>query len=566
MVRAFPELDSLTVSRKLRDYPRVEQQQGEARRLVDAFVWKAGLEADFALIVCLIGGTGTGKSTLFNSLAGRPISAVGIRRPCTLAAVIWAHENAAASLINCPFFDAEREDAPEVIWHQHSDDAHLVLVDTPDFDSVEISNRAVAENFFIISDIMIFVTSQEKYGDLTGSRILEMAVAWGKKTIVVMNKAVSDTAFDDFRDGLRLRGLADECLRVERLEAAPVVIAKLRERPGIAELFSMCGSARERERLRDFETERLRGRTLASLEKLRSLLGAHAERITAVNSTIGKCTGEVTREMEAHLDVIVSEDLEVQIRERLQDLLRKYDILFVPRMMVRNAVRKVLDLVAETLSLGSTHSATSKEEQDLRIKDLRQTMSAARLVPVESAVARLNLKIAELLAAGPGLEDLRDVAKASVPRLDAIKIRSLYGEEFPGVEQLLEEEFMRFRDGLSRLDEIKLYGSYTLWALFLITAEIVVGGGFTLLDALLNAAVVPFIPKWLVNLKVLEVLRDIGRRVDERHRGALRGIVEKQADLYTHEFYSLVPGEESLRKLADFKASLASDRRPADIT
>jgi hypothetical protein len=48
-----------------------------------------------------------------------------------------------------------------------------------------------------------------------------------------------------------------------------------------------------------------------------------------------------------------------------------------------------------------------------------------------------------------------------------------------------------------------------LWALVLITAEIVLGGGFTLLDALLGSVVVPFIPKWLLSLKVIDLLREI---------------------------------------------------------
>ena len=52
--------------------------------------------------------------------------------------------------------------------------------------------------------------------------------------------------------------------------------------------------------------------------------------------------------MEAQLDAIVSDDMEVQIRNRLQRLLRKYDILLVPRMMVRNAVRSLFSAVAES--------------------------------------------------------------------------------------------------------------------------------------------------------------------------------------------------------------------------
>ena len=107
-------------------------------------------------------------------------------------------------------------------------------------------------------------------------------------------------------------------------------------------------------------------------------------------------------------------------------------------------------------------------------------------------------------------------------------------------------------------DEIKLYGSYTLWALVLITAEIVVGGGFTLLDALLNGVIMPFIPKWLLNLRVLDTLKEIGRRVDERHRKELRDILRSRAHLYGETFTGLLPSRESLASLRKVREAVAT--------
>ena len=83
-----------------------------------------------------------------------------------------------------------------------------------------------------------------------------------------------------------------------------------------------------------------------------------------------------------------------------------------------------------------------------------------------------------MLSSNPTLEDLCQVALTDVPGWSREEIRAHGDAAFPGMEHLLEAEFNRFRDGFSRTDELKLYGSYTVWALFLITAEIVVGGGF----------------------------------------------------------------------------------------
>ena len=197
-----------------------------------------------------------------------------------------------------------------------------------------------------------------------------------------------------------------------------------------------------------------------------------------------------------------------------------------------------------------------EDERDIRTEDFEAAKAVARLQPLEWATARLNLAIAEMLSSNPTLEDLCQVALTDVPRWSREEIRAHYDAAFPGMEELLEAEFNRFRDGLSRTDELKLYGSYTVWALFLITAEIVVGGGFTLLDALLNTVIVPFIPKWLLNLKVLDVLREIGERVDREHRNTLRGILQEQAELYAEQFARLVPGDTALQDLRSLEQNL----------
>ena len=77
-----------------------------------------------------------------------------------------------------------------------------------------------------------------------------------------------------------------------------------------------------------------------------------------------------------------------------------------------------------------------------------------------------------------------------------------------------------------------------------------------MLDALLNTVIVPFIPKWLLNLKVLDVLREIGERVDREHRNTLRGILQEQAELYAEQFSRLVPGDTVLQELRSLQGNL----------
>ncbi len=114
---------------------------------------------------------------------------------------------------------------------------------------------------------------------------------------------------------------------------------------------------------------------------------------------------------------------------------------------------------------------------------------------------------------------------------------------------MLEAEFEKFKQGLSTVDEIKLYGSYTFWALLLITAEVAIGGGLTLLDMVLNTAIGPFIPKWLLKLKIVDILREIGERIDHQRSEAVQDILKHQAENYKLAFLKLAPEKTSVDRI-----------------
>jgi len=54
----------------------------------------------------------------------------------------------------------------------------------------------------------------------------------------------------------------------------------------------------------------------------------------------------------------------------------------------------------------------------------------------------------------------------------------------------------------------------------------------------------------------VDVLREMGRRVDNEHRKALRGILGRQAGLYIAEFSALIPDEEAVERLRGLRHSL----------
>ncbi|HEX7195958.1 MAG TPA: dynamin family protein, partial [Candidatus Limnocylindria bacterium] len=119
------------------------------RRHVDDYLRPRARDAGAPLVVVLLGSTGSGKSSLFNALAGRDVSPSGVLRPTTRRPVALAHpDDATQDLL--PGL-SEREALDLIV-----DDAigrGLVLVDAPDFDSVELANRALAVELLEAADL-----------------------------------------------------------------------------------------------------------------------------------------------------------------------------------------------------------------------------------------------------------------------------------------------------------------------------------------------------------------------------------------------------------------------------
>ncbi|GEN79442.1 GTPase [Actinotalea fermentans] len=163
-------------------------------------------------VVALAGGTGSGKSSVFNALSGLSFAEVGVRRPTTaeLTACVWAHR---ADLLLAWLGVAhdrriERESALD--GDSQADLRGLVLLDLPDHDSIEPAHRAVVDRVLPQVDLLVWVVDPQKYADdaLHNTYLRSLAGHEGSM-IVLLNQL--DTVPADAREAL----LAD----VERLLA-----------------------------------------------------------------------------------------------------------------------------------------------------------------------------------------------------------------------------------------------------------------------------------------------------------------------------------------------------------
>jgi energy-coupling factor transporter ATP-binding protein EcfA2 len=135
----------------------LEGLAGDLRRQADA------LELDKPLLVImLMGGTGVGKSTLLNALAGGAIAHASFARPTTRDPVVYFHESVQTlrldpALQHCRLAQHDRHALEQ-----------KVIVDTPDIDSNDLANREKLLSVLPVADVVLYVGSQEKYHDRLG--------------------------------------------------------------------------------------------------------------------------------------------------------------------------------------------------------------------------------------------------------------------------------------------------------------------------------------------------------------------------------------------------------------
>jgi GTP-binding protein EngB required for normal cell division len=167
-------------------------------------------------VVALAGATGSGKSTLFNALAGTPMSETGVRRPTTgvAHAVVWDAEGAGPLL---DWLEIPRRHHLQLPDGDDGDDLRgLVLLDLPDHDSTEVAHRLEVDRLVALVDVLVWVLDPQKYADAAiHDRYLRRLARHGEVMVVVLNQVdrlapeVVPDALADVRRLLAADGLAD---------------------------------------------------------------------------------------------------------------------------------------------------------------------------------------------------------------------------------------------------------------------------------------------------------------------------------------------------------------------
>jgi GTPase SAR1 family protein len=158
---------------------------------LDGFVRPRVADIDAPLLVLLLGPTGAGKSSLLNTIAGAEVSKVGVLRPTTRDAVLYASESDSHRILASSRLAAIAKERLKLAAAPASSDG-VAVIDAPDIDSVERDNRELADVMVETSDLCVFVTTATRYADLVPWEVLRRVRERGLPLVVVLNRVPAD--------------------------------------------------------------------------------------------------------------------------------------------------------------------------------------------------------------------------------------------------------------------------------------------------------------------------------------------------------------------------------------
>jgi GTP-binding protein EngB required for normal cell division len=193
-------------------------------------------------VVALAGGTGSGKSSLFNALAGANFSPAGVTRPTTKHshACVWGMEGAAPLLDWLGVQRRHRYARASALDEGEASLTGMLLLDLPDHDSVVTGSAALVDRLVKMADMLVWVLDPLKYADASVHRRYLVPLAGHASVTTVVLNQVDTLSPDQVADcETDLRRLLD----AEGLTETQVLMTSATTGTGLDELRRVLASA-----------------------------------------------------------------------------------------------------------------------------------------------------------------------------------------------------------------------------------------------------------------------------------------------------------------------------------
>jgi energy-coupling factor transporter ATP-binding protein EcfA2 len=517
--------------------------------------------------IVFIGGTGTGKSTVFNTLCGLPLSRTGIERPKTRGPIAYAFRGVCREKgFPIPGVTV-RKSLPEaaegnrltgrpgeilIVEHDRKEMAHWILVDTPDLDSLEREHRQMADDLYLLSDVVVFVTSQEKYADGVPYEFLQTVQKDRKPFFFILNKAGVEINPEEISAVLEAHGIRmppDRFRLFSYLSSAPPeVLPEGGDFQGFAAAFSRTLSPAAMPHV--LKAERAQKAHVLRERLDRLLAGLQKE-----EEASEKWASELERHFQDSCEAFLrgqQEKFSVESRAYLQPEIRhlfaKYDLLARPRRMVTRVLAAPLRL----FGIGKRPDTRMARQEALA--RLREKVD---LSPVNRMLDRFNRKVLEHLSPADPASPLALALRRPGILITEEEVKERVWKEQERLLAWLQETFEQLARGIPRHKEWGIYSTSVLWGVFILSLEAAIGGGLGILDAAVDSLLAPFVTKGAAELFAYGELQKIARDLAERYQKGLLAVMEEQRDRYRGSLGSLRTPEKTMAHLAELRKAVS---------
>jgi GTP-binding protein EngB required for normal cell division len=243
----------------------LEEEAAVVREVARRIERRAGF-AGSVYVMAMAGGTGVGKSSVLNALAGEEVSAARAIRPTTDQPIAWVSSRQRPEVE--PLLEWLKVD--RTVEHGGEALADVAILDLPDVDSVRAEHRARVDALLPQIDAVAWIVDPEKYDDAAAHAYWRTLAPHAERLRFVLNKAdrLTPDAQRLVTEDLRARLMADGIPRPR------IHVVSATTGDGIDELREALAAAGQAKVIISgkLETDRVR-----AAERLAHVAGLHPE-------------------------------------------------------------------------------------------------------------------------------------------------------------------------------------------------------------------------------------------------------------------------------------------------